>query len=204
MRVRRVALEKYTSNVFILEPNESQLVWLIDIGEFEPVRRALSGTKEIAGVFLTHPHYDHIGGVNSLVECFPNCKIFGSSKTLEALQNPKENLSFYHEEPVVFSGSSCVSLDSLDEIGLVTGNSMKIFKTPGHYSGSLSYKLFNYWFTGDSLVPGYPVVTKLKGGDRVLNQLTLDFLFGAFLRDDVICPGHGEIVLASNLNRKEY
>lgn len=204
MIIHHLPLSKYTSNIFILEKIDSSNVWLIDIGDFEPLKDKIPGGKTVAGVFLTHPHYDHIGGINELLKHYPKMQVLGSGQTLSALNNPKENLSFYHEEPVVFSGSSCVVLDNLLEYELYQNVKLEIFQTPGHYTGSLTFKLDNYWFTGDSLVPGYPVVTKLKGGDRRINQVSLDRLFGMFSEDDIICSGHGEMVKAKTLNRNDY
>ena len=204
MIIHQVPLSKYTSNIFILEKKDNSEVWLIDIGDFEPLKGRLPAGKTVAGVFLTHPHFDHIGGINELKAYYPEMQVLGSGQTLQALNNPKENLSFYHEEPVVFSGSSCLNLDDLQEFELYPSLKLGIYQTPGHYSGSLTFKLNNFWFTGDSIVPGYPVVTKLKGGDRQINQVSLDRLFGMFSDEDIICSGHGEMVKAKSLNRKDY
>ncbi|GAB1448413.1 hypothetical protein MASR2M44_14220 [Bacteroidota bacterium] len=204
MRVQRVALEKYTSNVFILEKEGEDFVWLVDIGEFEPVVKSLPASKWIKGVFLTHPHYDHMEGIQKLVEAFPGCLIAGSGETLGALKNAKENLSFYHEHPIEFSRSE-------QELELVEGSmeifpgiQMEIIATPGHYSGSFTFYTAGYWFTGDSLVPGHPVVTKLKGGDKNINQITLKNLFKKFEPEHWICPGHGKMIQASELVQTDY
>ena len=49
----------------------------MDIGDVEPVFEYRNEKKLIVeGVFLTHAYFDHIYGLEALVEHFPNCKVY--------------------------------------------------------------------------------------------------------------------------------
>lgn len=49
--------------------------WVVDPGDAAPVKKALDGAK-LSGILLTHHHYDHTGGVASLVDDF-DCPVYG-------------------------------------------------------------------------------------------------------------------------------
>lgn len=64
--------------------------------------------------------------------------------------------------------------------------------TPGHSRGSACYRIGpDAFFSGDSLVPGNAVVTRLRGGDAaVLMERTVPFL-RALPPELTLYPGHG-------------
>ena len=56
-----------------------------------------------------------------------------------------------------------------------------------------------YIFTGDSLVQGAKIVTRLPGGNKSLyKEITKPYL-ETFPKDAIIYPGHGEVSLMSEL-----
>ncbi len=169
-------------------------VWLVDIGNAGPALRYLQKDQLIKGVFLTHAHYDHIQGINVLAESFPNCMFYCAEHTRDALYSDKLNLSFYHEQPVVYAGENVIILKDHELVPLNGSLKVKVIATPGHNPGCLSFKLGNFLFTGDSFIPGIPVVTKLKGGNKAENIASLAILFQEIDKETIICPGHGEIV----------
>ena len=67
----------FTSKTYILSKKGCEKAWLVDIGDVEPVLDYLKDRNlSIAGVFITHAHFDHIYGIVSLIEVFPNCKVY--------------------------------------------------------------------------------------------------------------------------------
>ena len=66
-------------------------------------------------------------------------------------------------------------------------------ETPGHSPGSICILINDkYIFSGDSLVDGNKVITRLPGGSRKdYNQITKPFLEG-LSEDSIIFPGHGQ------------
>lgn len=70
---------------------------------------------------------------------------------------------------------------------------LSLLEMPGHSPCSIGILINDkYIFTGDSLVQGAKIITRLPGGNRKLyNEITKPYLEG--LEDNVIVfPGHGE------------
>ena len=59
------------------------------------------GFENVDAVLLTHAHFDHIYGLNRVVELNPGVKIFTNTAGQEALLNDRLNMSRYHETPFV-------------------------------------------------------------------------------------------------------
>lgn len=64
MGIVQIVNSIFSSNTYILSHTDSCRVWLIDIGDIEPVIARLLPGQQIQGVFLTHTHFDHFYGKN--------------------------------------------------------------------------------------------------------------------------------------------
>ena len=193
MQVKQFVNAIFTSNTYIISNEKYNWVWLVDIGDIDGVLSILTKDAIVRGVFITHPHYDHIVGINKLIATFPDCIVYISEEGKKGLYSDKLNLSHYHEDPIIFLGSNVHILKEKDEIELFENCFLETIETPGHNWGCLSYKNGNYLFTGDSYIPGVQVVTKLKGGDREANTKSLQKIMESISEDTIVCPGHGEM-----------
>ena len=189
MRIERIVNSFMQSNTFILSNPGEDEVFIVDIGDFKPLMD-LIGAKKVKGVFLTHAHYDHIYGINSLVEAFPECIIYGSKETLEALRNDKLNFSYYYENPLNYFGRIEEILDNGQNIQLWDGIDIQAIITPGHTSGSTCYRVNKNIFTGDAYIPNIPPVTKLKGGNKEEAKKSVKKIESLIVEGDNIHPGH--------------
>lgn len=187
--------KEFTSNAFLGQFSDSKNAFLVDIGEYLELKKYIDENGiHIRQLFLTHGHYDHIYYINSLLNDFPDCKVFASEFTLESLFNPKLNLSFYHLDPIIYKGKNIEVLKDGVMIEIGQNRVIKCLHTPGHNTGSVVYVLDNYLFTGDSLIPGIPVVTKLPFGDKLQNKLSLMKISSLIEGQTIICPGHGNVM----------
>jgi glyoxylase-like metal-dependent hydrolase (beta-lactamase superfamily II) len=191
MEVKQIVNSVFTSNTYIVSENNSASVWLIDVGDIDGVLHSLTKEKFIKGVFITHTHFDHIYGINKLIDTFPDCIVYTSEDGKKGLFSDKLNLSYYHNDPVNFLGSNIQILTEGDKIEIFESFFLETMETPGHNWGCLTYRIGNYLFTGDSYIPNVPVVTKLKGGDRVANKKSLLKIMDNISMNTIICPGHG-------------
>ena len=191
MWVTQIVNSVFTSNTYIISDDKSGWLWLVDVGDFEGVLNHLPQKGSIKGVFLTHAHFDHIYGINKLIDTFPDCVVYTSAEGKKGLYSDKLNLSHYHEDPVIFLGSNIHILKEKDEIELFENCFLETIETPGHNWGCLTYKTGNYLFTGDSYIPNVPVVTKLKGGDKEASKISLQKISNNISENTIICPGHG-------------
>lgn len=98
--------------------------YVVDPGQAEPVEQYLSQNKLLLkGIVLTHHHWDHTSGVDSLLERFSSIPVWGpkqediACKTISVDAGDKVNLEFD-------SGNSVV---------------LDVFFVPGHTSGHVAY-----------------------------------------------------------------
>lgn len=195
LSVKQFVNSTFNSNTYLIQSEiNPRSGWLVDVGIFSDWYSGIHVHCEIEGIFLTHAHFDHIYAIHEVISLFPKCKIYCSEFTRTSLTDPKLNLSFYHEEPISYSFDNIELLKEGDRIELFNGIELMTIETPGHNKGSLSFLLEQFIFTGDSLVPGHKVVTKLKSGNIDENTITLSKLNNVMKSDTLICSGHGPIV----------
>lgn len=156
----------FNSRTYILS-NGSDKVWLVDCGDVEPLL-SIVGSRRVEGVLLTHAHFDHIYGLNRLLERNPSAKIYTSAFGYEALTDPKLNISRYHTEydDFVLANMDAVEVlmegDSLD----IFGQKAEVFETPGHDESCLCFKIGNCFFSGDSYIPGVKVTAPFPHSNK--------------------------------------
>ncbi|WP_445718798.1 MBL fold metallo-hydrolase [Flavobacterium sp.] len=204
IRIQQFILEPYHSNTYLISVEQEQACYLVDLGNAKDAIASLQQDQYIKAVFLTHAHYDHIADIHYVLEKFPNCSIYCSPYTQEALADSKLNLSFYHQTPVTFSGDNIVVISENVSNPIFKDLAIQVMATSGHNAGCLTFKLKNNFFTGDALIPGRAIVTKLKSGNKIEAKNSIRKLKRIVKPDDVIYPGHGEAVLVQNINWDFY
>jgi glyoxylase-like metal-dependent hydrolase (beta-lactamase superfamily II) len=183
---------------------EVQNAILFDVGEYSLAREFVFKNQLIINqLFLTHGHYDHIYGIEDLLNDFPNCEVNGHPFALQCLQNEKLNLSHYYDFVICCKGFQGSELTDTTEVKIFDNYVLKVYHTPGHNPGSVTYKLSDSLFTGDSYIPFIPVVTKLKGGNRIESRLSLNLIANLIDSETEIYPGHGEKFIGSELILKD-
>ena len=189
--IQQIVNSIFNSNTYILSDNEN--CWLIDVGDIDKICQFVLGKYELKGVFLTHSHFDHIYGLNKLIEHFPNCVIYISENGKEGLFDDKRNFSLYHERPLNFKGGNIQVVKDGDVVNLVKNIKIKCISTPGHDTSCMTFRCGKYLFTGDSYIPNEKPVTKLKGGNKEDYEISLRIILSLIDSDTIVCPGHGEM-----------
>jgi hydroxyacylglutathione hydrolase len=194
---------KFTSNTYLVYQDvgkEVQNAVLFDVGEYSLTREFVFKNQLIIDkVFLTHGHYDHIYGIEDLLNDFPDCEVNGHPFALECLQNEKLNLSYYYDFVISCKDFQGNELTDTTEVKIFDDDLLKVYHTPGHNPGSITYKLRDFLFTGDSYIPFISVVTKLKGGNRIENSLSLQLIGNLIDSETEIYPGHGRKFIGSDV-----
>lgn len=144
----------------------------------------------IKGIFLTHGHFDHIGGVSALVETY-DATVYAVEDEAELLCQPSLNLSSKFGREI--SVKEFCGLNDGDELELA-GFKVKIITTPGHTSGGGCYYIAEEGiiFTGDTLFSGCIGRTDFPTGNTsTLVRSIREKLF--ILPDEtIVYPGHME------------
>lgn len=158
----------FTSKTYILSKEGGSKAWLVDIGDLEPVLEYLNEKKlTVEGVFLTHAHFDHIYGLEELVEHYPNCKVFVTEYAKQALASDKLNMSRYHGDRINYDRDNVVVVHEGESVKLFEDEPQIVFyETPGHNPGCLTMVMSNIIFTGDAYIPGVGANTRLPRANK--------------------------------------
>lgn len=153
-------------------------------------------------VFLTHAHWDHIGGINQFnsVSVYNNpfeekCLQSGFISTdIEELYKQK-----YFQKPYIpceytIKGTSEYKLLSDREVIFAGDIHIKVIHTAGHTPGSVCYflKELNILIAGDTVYPG-PLYAYLPESDIVAYSRSIKKLLVVTDKNTLILPGHNAI-----------
>ena len=141
----------FSSRTYILTKEDCEKVWLVDCGDTDRVLKMI-GEKSVEGVLLTHAHSDHIYGLEALMKRFPEVKIYTNAAGIEALKDPRLNISHYHSE------YPDISIEAPDNVCMlkegselnVLGEKVKVYETLGHAPSCITYIMGDKAFTGDA------------------------------------------------------
>ena len=170
------------TNCYILEDDQTNLAAVIDPGdEPELIQEALEKEGvEVRYLLLTHGHYDHTTAVPALHRVYPQADIYihqadanGAGSTLFPLTGEVDDLKLYDEGDVIRLGD----------------HEIQVLHTPGHSPGSVTLKVEDVLFTGDTLFAGSCGRTDLRGGSYEQIMQSLKRL-GELKGDFHVCPGH--------------
>lgn len=133
-------------------------------------------------VLLTHAHFDHIGGL--INTDFP---FYLHKKDLVLLSDPEKNGSFFFADPIVVKRKPHIYTESLNFSGL----KIDVIHTPGHTPGSVSLKLDNWLFSGDTLFRQAIGRTDipLASGEELIKSIKEKILI--LPNETIVYPGHG-------------
>lgn len=182
MKVKLMQVGPIGTNCYILEDEAAKKAAVIDPGD--EAGRILAELQksgaQVEYILLTHGHYDHTTAVPELHQALPEAKIYihqadanGAGSRLFPLAGQVDGLLYYDEGDTLPLGSLTI----------------EVIHTPGHSPGSVTLKVGDVLFTGDTLFAGDCGRTDLRGGswEEILVSLgRLGRLEGNFH----VLPGH--------------
>ena len=144
-------------------------------------------------IILTHEHFDHIWGVNTLVDRY-GVPVVCSQLCAEAIKYEKRNCSVFYDFFERFTIlSEAISIESINAELPFFKYVIRFFKTPGHTDASICFVADKFLFTGDTLIKDEKTVTKLPTGSVDKLKETVKGLEGFKGFGYEVCPGHGEM-----------
>ena len=171
VKVEYITNHFFNSRTYVLSAESSEDVWLVDCGDVEQALKRLANGKRVKGVLITHTHADHIYGINRLLELFPEAAVFTNPFGHGALDDARLNITRYHNEVpdlVITKRENVRVVDEGDAIILFEGVEAEVFSTVGHDASCLTYRVESSLFTGDSYIPGVPVVARFPKSNKKL------------------------------------
>lgn len=142
-----IVWDENTKNAAVIDPG--------DDGAFLAQNLKKKGLN-LQYILLTHGHFDHIGGVDELLEtCGSQPKVYISEKDMALPSAFGENV---HLDPSVVTfwlHGDTITMDSI---------TFKVMSTPGHTPGSVCLICGDVIFSGDTLFQGSCGRTDFPGG----------------------------------------
>ena len=182
MQVKVLQVGPIGTNCYLLEDEKAHVAAVIDPGD--EAGRILQVIKDdgvdVKYILLTHGHYDHTTAVPELHQALPQAEIYihkadanGAGSQLFPLAGHIPDLKFYDEGDALTLGELTI----------------QVLHTPGHSKGSVTLKVGDVLFCGDTLFAGSCGRTDLAGGSYAEIMASLKKL-GQLPGDYHVCPGH--------------
>ena len=182
MKIQALQVGSIGTNCYILCDEAAKVCAVIDPGA-EP-ELILSAAEKldctVDKILLTHGHYDHTTAVPELHQALPQAEIYihkadanGAGSRLFPLAGQIPDLKFYDEGDALTLGELTI----------------QVLHTPGHSKGSVTLKVGDVLFCGDTLFAGSCGRTDLAGGSYAEIMASLKKL-GQLPGDYHVCPGH--------------
>lgn len=160
------------TNCYLVTCAQTQETVVIDPGD-DPAKIQLQlGQLLVRWIVFTHAHPGHVGAKDAV-------KAATGAPTAMHLADATANLK-----------SADRYLTGGD--GLPFGTfTLEVLATPGHSPGSLSYRVGNHLFTGDTLMAGRIGRVDLPGSSPQRMAMSLHAQLLSFPDNTVVYPGHG-------------
>lgn len=201
MQIKQLVLGQFATNSYIVSKCCPGLCILIDpADEAGRIMDVLGQLKlEPEAVILTHGHYDHFLAVPDLQKQW-----FGLPVYCHSLDCPKETEEYDMGQvfPTVTAFSNITSFTDRQKLS-VAGFDITVLHTPGHTKGSVTLKIEDALFTGDTLFRGSIGRTDFAGGDEVQMMASLKKI--ALIEGDYrVFPGHEGITTLDKERRHNF
>lgn len=202
IKIGRMVLGMYQTNCYFVYRSGAPEAIVIDPAESgEKIADALERNGfTVAGIFITHGHFDHIWGCSELKKAADEkaeergeapIKIYACEAEKELLSDTRMNVSRQMGRPCKVQPDICVK-DG--ETLTVAGITCKIITTPGHTSGGCCY----YFEEGGFVVCGDTLFLESVGrsdfptgsGGELIRSIQ-NKLF-PLPEETVVYPGHGD------------
>lgn len=185
-KIDSLVLGSYAANCYLCWKNSHVLI--VDPGSKSPKIQKLIAMQGglVDGIYLTHGHFDHIAGVDSLASYY-NCSVYMNPLDIPLLSNPYLNVSAGTGEEVIVKTGVIGLEPGINQIGEFA---FELIDAPGHSEGSCLMIWEGNMICGDVLFQGSIGRTDLITGSNTKMAQTLKKIkqMDANLK---IYPGHG-------------
>ena len=186
MKVLQQPLGPVQANCYLVMENHHALI--IDPADTLPNLDEILNQNDctLDAIVLTHAHFDHISGVDKIVNKF-GCDVYLNPNEFDFLLDPNLNSSSAFYMDVTCNANAKPLIEGKNEIA---GFEVEAIYCPGHSIGSTVLKIEDCLFTGDVLFQGSigrmdlatGSVSSMKQSLKKLVQLDKDYK---------VYPGHG-------------
>jgi glyoxylase-like metal-dependent hydrolase (beta-lactamase superfamily II) len=191
LEIAAYPLGPLATNAYVLTRRDAKTCIVIDPG-MNP-ERLIDRVREldVEAILLTHAHFDHIGGVEQLRR-LKGCPVYVHEAEADWLGDPELNGSALW--PEVGPPITVRPADRLLAHGgtlQLLGESFRVYHTPGHSPGSVSFHWNDHLFSGDVLFQQSVGRTDLNGGSSKELYDSIHRVLFRLPDTTKVYPGHG-------------
>lgn len=183
MEVIRFTLGSLRSNCYIV--SEDKHAFIVDPGyeSDEVIKYIHKHGLNIEGIYVTHGHPDHVGGVKQMKDAF-NVLVYAPTKDKIWMGKSTYNQIGY-EIPVDVWVNEGDVIDFLSQ-------TWTVYETPGHSEGSTMLHHEHLLFTGDTLFFESVGRTDIPLSNYTHLISSIKRVYRLFDEDTIVYPGHGK------------
>ena len=187
MRIRIFPLGRIEANCYLVWNEKNSEALIIDPGGFSAAveKEIADNGLKLKYILLTHGHFDHVEGIESFTDAYPDAKLAAGEKIGLLLDSPKPEIELKDGDTV-----------SLGDLSLL------VIKTPGHSECGVCFyteesdptlteqSFSGTVFTGDTLFQLSVGRTDLMGGNFNLLKDSIKTRLLTLPDDTLVLPGH--------------
>jgi glyoxylase-like metal-dependent hydrolase (beta-lactamase superfamily II) len=196
MLVKTVQVGQIGTNCYLLGEETGKVCAVIDPGDDAPVieRMVRQSGLTLTMILLTHGHSDHTLAIPALRAVWPEVPVY-----IHRADYADTAKAGFHQLPHTEGVRFYDDGDTL-KLGALT---IEVLHTSGHSAGSVTLKVEDVLFTGDTLFRGSCGRTDLPGGsyDQIMASLKR---LSALPGDYRVCPGHEGLSTLEDERRTNY
>ena len=190
MKIETFTLGMLQTNCYLVENEETKELVIIDpaVCTNTLIQHIKQSGYQPKAILLTHGHFDHVMGINALVDAF-GISVYLHEKEQQLLGSPELNLSYTRESYSYKQGIGLKDGTLLE----VAGFRIQIIHTPGHTAGGCCY----YLAEDEVLISGDTLFCQSVGRTDFPTSSTRELVTS--IREKLFClpdtvmvyPGHG-------------
>ena len=191
MKIEKFVTGIISTNCYIVTNEETKETVIVDPANLSKAMIGYIEEEElvIKAILLTHAHFDHIMGIDKVIDRYGEMPVYVEESDLELLHTPSMNESTVYTKGYSYPGGDVIH--DGDVLHLI-GEDFRVIHTPGHTQGGVSYYVEKegVLFSGDTVFYGSVGRTDFPGGSTADIVRSLHKLVDSLPEETEVFPGH--------------